>query len=109
MEKKPKLYVRIAEQFVRPTVFYSLIDDRYIHIIHEKDENLVGLRYFQFLLPDINQSLRNYNVLQISDRVLSQKKIITLQRNGKDNTKKVHHRVLGQGSLGCSKRIVNEG
>lgn len=45
---------RIAEQFVRPTVFYSFIDDRYIHIIHEKDENLVGLRYFQFLLPDIN-------------------------------------------------------
>lgn len=30
-----------------------------------------------------------YNVLQISDRVLSQKKTITLQRNGKDNTKKV--------------------
>lgn len=78
-------------------------------IIHEKDENLVGLRYFQFLLPDINQSLRNYNVLQISDRVLSLKKTITLQRNGKDNTKKVHHRVLGQGSLGGSKRIVNEG
>lgn len=42
---------RIAEQFVRPTVFYSFIDDRYIHIIHE---NLVDLRYFQFLLPDIN-------------------------------------------------------
>ena len=47
MEKKPKLNVRIAEQFVRTTVFYSLIDDRYIHIIHEKDENLVGLRYFR--------------------------------------------------------------
>ena len=67
MEKKPKLYVRIAEQFVRPTVFYSLIDDRYIHIIHEKDENLVGLRYFQFLLPDINQSLRNTISLYLRD------------------------------------------
>ena len=31
-----------------------------------------------------------YNVPQISDRRLSQKKTITLQRNGKDNTKKVH-------------------
>lgn len=30
-----------------PTVFYSFIDDRYIHIIHEKNENLVGLRYFR--------------------------------------------------------------
>lgn len=59
MEKKPKLNGRIAEQFVRPTVFNSFIDGRYIHIIHEKNENLVGLRYFQFLLPDINQSLRN--------------------------------------------------
>ena len=32
----------------------------------------------------------SYNVPQISDRRLSQKKTITLQRNGKDNTKKVH-------------------
>lgn len=38
----------------------------------------------------------DYNVLQISDRMLSQKKAITLQRNGKDNTKKVHPRVQGQ-------------
>ena len=30
------------------------------------------------------------NVPQISDRELSQKKTITLHRNGKDNTKKVH-------------------
>jgi len=67
MEKKPKLNGRIAEQFVRPTVFYSFIDDRYIHIIHEKDENLVGLRYFQFLLPDINQSLRNTISLYLRD------------------------------------------
>lgn len=58
---------RIAEQFVRPTVFYSFIDGRYIHIIHEKDENLVGLRYFQFLLPDINQSLRNTISLYLRD------------------------------------------
>ena len=42
-----KLNGRIAEQFVRPTVFYSFIDDRYIHIIHEKNENLVGLQYFR--------------------------------------------------------------
>lgn len=28
----------------------------------------------------------NYNVLQISDRLLCQEKTITLQRNGKDNT-----------------------
>lgn len=41
--------------------------------------------------------------------MLSQKKTIILQRKGKDNTKKVHHRVQGQGSLGGSKRIVNEG
>ena len=54
-----KLNGLIAEQFVRPTVFYSFIDGRYIHIIHEKNENLVGLRYLQFLLPYINQSLRN--------------------------------------------------
>ena len=67
MEKKPKFNGRIAEQFVRPTVFYSFIDDRYIHIIHEKDENLVGLRYFQFLLPDINQSLRNTISLYLRD------------------------------------------
>lgn len=42
-----KLNGRIAEQFVRPTVLYSFIDGRYIHIIHEKNENLVGLRYFR--------------------------------------------------------------
>ena len=54
-----KLNGLIAEQFVRPTVFYSFIDGRYIHIIHEKNENLVGLRYFQFLFTYINQSLRN--------------------------------------------------
>lgn len=42
-----KLNGRIAEQFVRPTVFYSFIDGRYIHIIHEKNENLVGLQYFR--------------------------------------------------------------
>ena len=28
----------------------------------------------------------NYNVLQITDRLLCQEKTITLQRNGKDNT-----------------------
>jgi len=28
----------------------------------------------------------NYNVFQISDRLLSQEKTISLQRNGKDNT-----------------------
>jgi predicted nucleotidyltransferase component of viral defense system len=50
-----------------------------------------------------------YNVPQISDRRLSQKKTITLQRNGKDNTKKVHPGVQGQGCLGGSKRIVNNG
>ena len=53
--------------------------------------------------------LENYNVLQISDKVLSQKKTITLQRNGKVHTKKDHPRVQGQASLGGSKKIVSEG
>ena len=35
-------------------------------------------------------AMAEYNVPQISDRELSQKKTITLHRNGKDNTKKVH-------------------
>ena len=43
---------------------------------------------------------RYYNVLQISDRMLSQKKAITLQRNVKDNTNKVHPGAHGQGCLG---------
>lgn len=52
----------------------------------------------------------NNNVLQMSDRMLSQEKTITfLQRNGKDYTKKVHPRVQGQACLGGSKRIVSEG
>lgn len=50
-----------------------------------------------------------YNVLQISDRMLSQKKTITLHRKGKDNTKKVHPGVQSQGCLGGSKGIVNKG
>ena len=41
--------------------------------------------------------------------MLSQKKTITLQRNGKDNTKKVHHRVLGQGSLEALKESSTKG
>ena len=51
----------------------------------------------------------NNNVLQMSDRMLSQEKTITLQRNGKDYIKKVHPRVQGQACLGGSKRIVSEG
>ena len=52
----------------------------------------------------------NNNVLQMSDRMLSQEKTITfLQRNGKDYMKKVHPRVQGQACLGGSKRIVSEG
>ena len=74
----------------------------------ELEEQLIKTEILPAMSKDIEPML-SITPPHFSDRRLSQKKTITLQRNGKDNTKEVHRGVQGQGRLGGSERNVNQG
>ena len=70
--------IKNFEEFIEDNEFEGL----------QKECSTKHFRVIEYFSKD--GSSMPYNVPQISDRRLSQKKTITLQRNGKDNTKKVH-------------------